>query len=406
MLSLNKQYAEEDYYLPDEKNNILTLISSIKNLLLGKKPKVNILKDYTGIGRIIFILLDGVGFYTLNKYTSQYNYPTPIKLSTLFPSTTAAIITSLITNSKPGKHGMLEWNLYIPEINMLIESIPFRPIGVKGFDTLQELGYKANILFKGKLYFLSLKRLGFKINSYIRANISNSCYSRLILKGTNINPYINITDLSVNLRKQVEIHDINLHYVYIEAPDVIAHVYGYAVEEQLIDIKYILYILKNELIDKVDPKTAEDTLLIISSDHGLVTINPKHVIRLNKFRGVKRHLMLDRRGIYLVSGSPRNVHLHVKEGYIDRVKHKLEEHIKDKAIIMDKQNFIKTKLLGEVKEDFINRIGDLIILPKRDVGIWFIHVPHKPIKMFGYHGGLSPDEMLIPSIITRLSDIK
>ena len=400
-------FQDGNFKFPDENENILKLAIGIENLALGKDPEIEVLKDYMGIDKILVILLDGVGYSLLKEYACKYGYPEPRKITTIYPSTTAAVLTSLATTSKPGWHGMLDWNLYIPEIDTLIESIPFRPIGSRGMDTLKDMGYNIRVLFKGRRMFVSLKKGGFNVKAYLRGHIVNTCYSKYLLMGAERVPYINVTDLSVKLRKHLGSNDnTKVYYVYIEAVDAIAHKYGYYTEEQITDLKYTLYIIKNELIDKLSAETAKNILLILTSDHGLVTINPKEIIYLDKVEGFKKYLRRDSRGVPLVSGSPRNIYLHVKDEYLDNARRVLEEKLSDKAVIMDKAEFIKTGLLGRIRKKFLDRIGDLVLLPDAKFGIWIHHVKGKTVDIYGFHGGLSNTEIETGLIISRLSELK
>lgn len=396
-----------DYIFPNySKNNIYQLPHSLLSLLLGKKDiPLNFLKDYRGVRTIVLMVIDGVGFQLLNKIISSFSVglPQPNKLLTIYPSTTAAVLTTLSTGKLAGEHGMIDWNLYIPEINMLIESIPFRPIGAKEYDVLAKEGFKATLLFRGNTIFSKIRESGLKCKAYLRAHIYNTSYSKRLLRGCEIKPYINPSDLLVKLRKDLNGKSpSSLYYVYIESPDTISHLYGYNVEEQYVDIKVILRLLVDEFIKKLNKEISRDTVLVIVSDHGLITYDPHYIIYLNNIR---RYLNVDNNGIPIVSGSPRNVYLHIKNEFLDRVRRKLEDMLGNRALIYDKKEFLKTGLLGNIRNIFLNRIGDIIILPNKSTCIWFKHTPQKKVSVFGFHGGLSEDEMIIPIISTKISEI-
>jgi hypothetical protein len=50
-----------------------------------------------------------------------------------------------------------------------------------------------------------------------------------------------------------------------------------------------------------------------------------------------------------------------------------------------------------------SRIGDLVLLPREN---WYFHhylsPQTKPLKIIGRHGGLTPEEMLVPFFALRL----
>ena len=49
----------------------------------------------------------------------------PCELQTVFPSTTAATLTTLATAGWPVKHAVLGWFLYLPEVDAVTTILPF-----------------------------------------------------------------------------------------------------------------------------------------------------------------------------------------------------------------------------------------------------------------------------------------
>jgi hypothetical protein len=54
---------------------------------------------------------------------------------------------------------------------------------------------------------------------------------------------------------------------------------------------------------------------------------------------------------------------------------------------------------GPYHPRLFDRLGDLIVLARRDAYLWW---SNKKDHLFGRHGGLSPDEMLVPFLGVNL----
>lgn len=117
-------------------------------------------------------------------------------------------------------------------------------------------------------------------------------------------------------------------------------------------------------------------------------------------------------GIYrekiLPTGSPRDIFLHVKENKVSITKEALLKSIGDKAQIIETKEAIKAGLFGTgaISSDFVERTGNLQVLPYGKETIWFEHRSGRKINLRGQHGGLNPDEMLVPFAAVNLDSLK
>lgn len=393
----------DEYIFPDKKNNLLNLYNSLIAIIQGKEPRIQLLKEYSGIDKIIFIYLDGVSYEALINLLPETIHNGLTRITSIYPATTASVVTSLATGAPPSKHGIFEWNLYIPKINMLIEPLVMHPYHYKYNDVLCKWGFYPSNLIKSRRLYSRLTSKNIKVFSFLRSYIVSSCYAKYILNGSYVIPYINVTDLAYTLARRVEQEEVRVfYYVYVEGIDSIGHLYGYNTPQYDKDLEYTLKILLEEL--RSIEKNKSETLLVITSDHGMNNVDSNKIIMLDEtYPKLVRYLKRDVYGVPLVSGSPRDVYLHVKNGYIDRVMHILGD-LEDIAVIVERDEVIKT-LLKDIREDVIDRLGDIIILPKPGYGIWIRHYKDEYITSRGMHGGLSKDEMYIPFFTSKLDEL-
>jgi len=116
----------QDYCLANIPNTILSLFNISPNGPTLPQRTIPNQKQYQNI---ILILIDGLGFLSFKKHQKYFRFLTQNAainpLTSIFPSTTAAALTTLQTNTLPKEHGLFEWNLYIPEIGEIINTLPF-----------------------------------------------------------------------------------------------------------------------------------------------------------------------------------------------------------------------------------------------------------------------------------------
>ena len=61
---------------------------------------------------------------------------------------------------------------------------------------------------------------------------------------------------------------------------------------------------------------------------------------------------------------------------------------------------------GDLHPTFKSRIGDILLLPEDNLTFFYDHPRDKKFSMLGVHGGLSPDEILIPFAAARINDLR
>ena len=107
-------------------------------------------------------------------------------------------------------------------------------------------------------------------------------------------------------------------------------------------------------------------------------------------------------------GSPREVFLHIKEEKLDETKEYLQRKIGDKAQIIETKEAAKKGLfgLGLACRDFLERTGNLMILPYGNQTVWFEDSDGIKTSYLGQHGGLNEQEMLVPFAVASLSSLK
>jgi predicted AlkP superfamily pyrophosphatase or phosphodiesterase len=367
--------------------------------------------------KVVLLLIDGFGWHQWLRYAERYDVfsrltarGTVAPLTTVFPSTTAAALTTVHSGLTPQEHGLPEWWVYFDELDTIVASLPFTPLGAQGADRLLEAGVKPSMLFRGKTIYQTLAEAQVPSFTLVRSAYAHSGYSSVVHKGSTTIPFINASDLLVNLRQKiVEISGAAYFYVYWDAVDAIAHTYGPHTEQYHAELAAFSYLLQRELIDKLSPRSAAEVLLIVTADHGHINAVPRETLYLNRYPRLVQGLQVSRAGHRILPwGSPRDVFLRVNEQRLPEIAAWLTKRLAGKATVLTSAEALRRRLfgVGKLHKRFKQRVGNLLILPHDDNLIWFEHLKGKKFRLRGVHGGLRPDEMLIPFAVAPLAALQ
>ena len=400
---------------PDYNNSIANIPTAIFSHFNphNKKSKIflPLLKRINGSSKVVLFLLDGFGYNLLEKQTDKNNFFKKIKqrglvdkITTVFPTSTAAAITSLNSGLTPKEHGLLEWNMYFQELDLIIETLPYKIIPTE-FQPVQPLPEIPQLLFNGVTIYEELARNNISSFFFVPDEYSLGIYNRAMSKGASIIPYSSLLDIFKKLRLLLQkTKNKSYYYVYWPNIDIAEHEYGPNAKEVDTEIELFSTTIERELISKLDYQLKLNTAILITGDHGLISVDPKKTIYLNKYPLIINCFKKGPSGRpILPSGGARDIFLNIEENKLDEAEVYLKNIIGHKAEIIRINDQTITSLFGYGRRhaQFINRLGNMLILPKENHTIWYEYTKGRKFNCLGHHGGLSSDEVLIP-LITAL----
>jgi hypothetical protein len=420
---LTSRRVGEEFILPSYDDFCLSNVPSTISSLFGvKTTKQTRMLDHvleniaiSDPQNVLLMILDGFGYDMWLRKTSDGGFFEALTnggfvfpITTVFPSTTAAALTTISTGLTPQEHGLPEWYVYINDLDMVIKTLPFSPIGEERPDTLLPYA-NPEILFSGETMFSSLQRWGIYSVSILPKENSKSAYTRVSLKGSEVIPYRTLAEFGVMIKKKLKISkQKTLVSAYWDSVDSTGHEYGPDADESEAERLSFSYVLKKEFLNKIERDIASKTLLIVTADHGMVGVSPKDVVYLNEYPKVVSAFARGRNGKPIPpSWGPRDVVLHLQQEKIEEVQTALKEIFDDDAMILRTKEAIDMGLFGvnEPSRQFIQRSGDLLVLPSNNHLVWYEHIKGSKFDLLGMHGGLTKKEMLVPFAISKLSDV-
>ena len=371
---------------------------------------------------VVLFLLDGFGWRFFEKFQEAPFLKTVArlgqveKLTSQFPSTTAAHLTTLHTGMPVGEHGIFEWYYYEPTLDALIAPLLFSFAGTGERDTLKAAGARPRRLLPGTTFYNSLKKLGVTSTILQHREYTPGTYSNVVFDGAAGRGYRNLPEALVTLSQLLEIPvpsrtgsgaALPAYFVlYNEKMDGVCHDYGPGSPQ--VEAEILVFLLAMEQVFmKALARSGKRTLCLLTADHGQVETDPQTTIYLNReprFAGMEKFLRCDQAGRPIIpAGSARDFFLYVKDGLVDETRAFLAARLEGRAEVRKVADLISEGYFGaRISAKFPPRAGDLVILPYAGEAVWWYEKGKFEQKFRGHHGGLTPQEMEIPLLSWEL----
>lgn len=329
------------------------------------------------------------------------------RLTSQFPSTTAAHVTAIHTGLPVGRSGVFEWYYYEPQLDAVIAPLLFSFAGDEDRETLADAGIDIRTIFPRDVQTIyeALHALGVQSYVFQPRSFAFSTPSRYAARGATIAPYQTLAEGLVNLRQRVEAQaGPSYFFLYYPAFDALAHEYGPESPQASAELDMTLWLIERFLRQPLAGRI-NNALLVITADHGQVAIDPATTIYLNTdpaFRGVERFLRTNRHGRPLApAGSARDMFLYIQPGLIDEAHRWLEERLAGRAVVARVADLIAEGYFGPlpVCAELPPRAGDLVILPVAGESVWWYEKDRFEQRFRGHHGGLTRAEVEIPLLL-------
>jgi predicted AlkP superfamily pyrophosphatase or phosphodiesterase len=376
--------------------------------------------DASGIKKVLLLLIDGFGYKMfldsyrksgLFKAIAEHGIVAPITSN--FPPTTAASITTMNTGLTPQQHALQEWNLYFNEVDEIIKPLPLTTIDNK-HEPLTKIKENPAILYNGSTIYEEMNKQKLKSVIVQTIGLASSTYNKLMNRGAEMITYTTASDMALKSRKAIEEINSGYVYAYTDYVDFTAHVYGPQSNESVSEIINLGEVIQRNLIGGLSRKVAEETLFMITADHGHIQVDPKKIIFLEEDKLLAEAYEIGPRSKpILPCGLSRDVFLHIRKEMEDEIIEHLSRKLIGRAKVIKTEDAVRMGLfgVGTVNREFFNRVGNVIILPEDNIQVWYNKTDYdkyqkgnKP-QLLGMHGGISEDEMIIPFAACRLSEL-
>ena len=352
---------------------------------------------------VVLFLVDGFGWRFFERFQEAPFLKRMAKqggiekLTSQFPSTTAAHLTTIHTGWTVGQSGVHEWIYYEPQVDAVIAPLLFSYAGLWERDLLKAAGVQPAFVYPRGIFYPELKTMGVRPFVFGLREYTPSTYSSAVADGAEFRAFKTFAEALVNLglllQEQIQPTYV---YFYLDRIDTLAHDYGPTAPQTEAEIETFLLMMEHYFERVFHGK--KRILFLMTADHGQVEVDPKTTIFLNthsSFTGIERFLKTNLKGQLLIpAGSPRDMFLYIKDDLLDEAQSFLNSKLEGKADVVKTEGLMEQGYFGpEVSSRFRERVGNLVILPYRYESVWWYEKGKFEQRFYGHHGGLTPQEM-------------
>ncbi len=358
-----------------------------------------------GVRQVVVILADGLGAWQLEMFCDRGHMPflaelrerarrrdgaQLIEATTVFPSTTAAAITTMNTARTPLEHGNIAYFVWLEEFAQVTAMLRWGPAITRRGSYFDDPAVDPLRFVLVPSIHARLRDRG--IASYVvEPEIFRSeAMTRMHAAEATFLGYVVPSTMGVRLRGLLEAPRPSYVYAYWSGIDTVSHLYGPRSDEAAIEATIFDISLRHALADRA----AGDTLVMVTADHGHATTDPDKMLDIvgdEELRALLRNPP---------AGEPRLVFLHTD--HPNQVRAYLERKWPGLMTLLDRDELIDAGLFGRGDPKIARRrIGEVVVLLDRDLSASIMKVEGKTVRHRGSHGGMTADEMRIPVLAWR-----
>lgn len=328
----------------------------------------------------LLIIVDGLGAGDLRAHAayarslSSRMTKRDVALS-VFPTTTAAALTSIMTASPPGQHGLVGYEVRDPTSGRIVNQLA-------GWE---RSGIDAQSWQRESTIFERAREAGFEAHVVHLPKYAASSFTGATLRGAVFEGVKDVRERVLRAGQLASGARPGLVVCYVPELDKAGHGNGVASPEWLNALEEIDAALARMRVTGAD--------VTVTADHGMINVPER------------RHVLLESgdprlQGVAAIAGEPRLLHIYLEPGTgTEAYVASWRELSGEQADIGSRDEWIAAGHFGEMHEDVRPRVGDVLVAAR---GNWAFYDARRRDGagrgMIGQHGSLTPEETRVPLI--------
>lgn len=345
----------------------------------------------------MLLLVDGLGLEQLERYAAHAPFMRSLlsnqstaqtEMSAVYPSTTAAGLSSLGTGLDVGQHGLVGYDVYDPLRQVVVNQLG-------GWDerTDPELWQPHPTVFQT---LNTQRKAGEHDITPVAVSLSafeNSALTRAALQGPTFIGQNELTQRFVQATAEAQ-RPGALVYLYVNELDKAGHAHGPGSDPWLENLEEI-----DANIRRMTNKLPADTLAAVTGDHGMIEVRPEDRIDYSQVPELIAH-------IGHTAGEPRMVQLHFEPNATDnqrsQTRRAWQRRFGDRAWVITREQAVSAGWFGRVSGRIRPRIGELIISSHEPVALYDgRRASAHSFAMVGHHGAPTSAEVRVPWLVFK-----
>ncbi|HEY42358.1 MAG TPA: alkaline phosphatase family protein [Anaerolineae bacterium] len=358
------------------------------------------------VQQLVVVLIDSVGH---DRFRQWIDGMAPVldpksehcflaALTSVVPSTTSSALTSLWTGRSPAEHGILGYEILLKEYGLVANMITHAPMAFEGpGGSLYQAGFRPENVLPVPTLGKYFGGTDIEAHAFLHYSIGRSGLSRMHYTGVETHMFSGLADLWIGVRDlaQDRLDHPRLIWVYYGSVDGVSHRHGPNSERARAEFTHFIQALLQNFIGGLSTAARRQTLLLMLADHGQIPTPNDPRYDLHKHPALVGSLHL------LPTGENRLAYLYTRPGRVKEVIEYFERTWPQSFSLIPSEKALTAGLFGpgHPAKEARDRLGDLIAVSKGDAYLWWAS---KENPLLGRHGGLSPEEMLVPLMAVRL----
>lgn len=357
-----------------------------------------------GAKRVVLLVLDAFGWNLLQAEAA--NLERLVKkagvvgqLTSIFPSTTVAALSSLWTGAAPAQHGMLGFTMFLPEFATATEMLRFTPVFAHHPNALVEAGLEPEAFLHWPGMAEQLARFGVPTYSFKGREIVGSALSKMHGRGLAADQgVVTFADMLTQMGQLLhEKADESLFvFGYWPVIDTLSHFRLWDGAATRAEARQLFHQIEHEFLNRLTAVARQDTLFFITADHGQVAL-PDYIF-------LEDHPRLQEMLLMRPTGEHRVSYLYAKHGRTDDILHYLQTHLSHALVAVRSDEALAAGLFGPAPHTAValDRLGDITVIMRGGYRLLIRAQEKKARQMIGGHGSMTHAEMLTPWLGYRL----
>jgi Type I phosphodiesterase / nucleotide pyrophosphatase len=357
-------------------------------------------------GPVVVLLVDGLGWFPFVSWAARAGavgarWRAPARpITTVFPTTTTAALTSLSTGTAPGTHGLVGYRQYLPRFGVVADLLRMSPVGLGSPDQLVGPAFAPDLVSGVPSVF----RRGLPAVAISRERFERSGFTRILYDGAAYLGYATAADLAHHLvRVLSRPRPPRVVYAYWDELDTIQHLHGPG-RAELFGLELDrLAGLVDFVAAHLPSRRRRATTLLATGDHGQVAAAADRQIRVDQVPAVAREMA------HPLAGDRRAGFFSARPGRRAALGRALRRLLPRGSRLLSMDAAVAFGLFGPgpYHPELASRLGDFLALVPTPWGLRDV-LPGgaAPLRhLLGAHGGLAPEELVVPLIAGRLEQI-
>ncbi len=341
---------------------------------------------------VVLLVIDGLGYEFLTRAGAETALHAHLvgRITSVFPSTTATAITTLLTGTAPQQHGLTGWFTYFEEIGTVTAVLPFK--ARHGGGSLGTSGVRASTLFQTTPLF---NRLHVRSYVVVPQRIAGSDYNVAHAGIAERRPYGSLNQLFGVLQRTLREGD-HRKYVYAYWPELdgLAHTHGIGSKVAAAHLAQIDGAFRSFL----ESCKGSRTVVLVTADHGIVDSPPERLIELESHPDLAATLLLP------LCGEARTAYCYVHPGKREEFEAYVRTHLAECTTLFRSEDLVEQGYfgLGPPHPRLLERIGHYTLSMRDNYRIKDWVPGERRYTHIGTHGGLTEGEMYVPLVVVEL----